>query len=138
MKDSYNAIRLQKTLTDYYEQISNNEDSIFCLQLMAESKGIYFKIINEQNHTYYKYYPLKEIKVEGFHTVVFSSKIKYYIEDIFGSFNTTIFERNDFYIIKEGDPLWQPLVLDLIEKLNKENEELNSQIDESRKKFEED
>ena len=144
MKDSYNAIRLQKTLTDYYEQILNNENSIFCLQLMAESKGIYLKRIDEQNYSCgnivkgWKYYPLKEIKVEGFHIVAFSNKIKNYIENIFGRFNTTIFEENDSYIIKEGDPLWQPLVLDLIERLNKENKELNSKIDELRKKFEED
>jgi len=120
----YGNVNTQIYLSKTYKQIMEIEDIINKLNNLVETKFIY--IIKKQSPKTNGYYRVYAPVYGEIDKVVIEDDFSTFINDKFDYLDRNSITRQDYIIIKEGDPLWKPLLLDLIDyykdKLNRLND----------------
>jgi len=120
----YGNVTTQIYLSDSYKKIIKTEDIINKLNKLAETKFIYIKKKQStKTNSYYRVYGPIYSELD---TVIIENDFSTFINDKFNYIDRNSINREDCIVIKEGDPLWKPLLLDLIDyykdKLNRLND----------------
>lgn len=123
-KYKYGSVETQLYLSDTYKKIVKIEDVINKLNKLAETKFIYIlKKQSPKTNGYYRVYGPVYSEID---TVSIENDFSTLIDNKFEYDDRNVINRENNIVIKEGDPLWKPLLLDLIDyykdKLNKLND----------------